>query len=301
MKKKEIKLADCGVVFDAETHTYCTQDGKVLHGITGRLKERAFPDEYLNVPEEVLAKAAERGTRIHHALEMYDSVGMETEECPELQNYLKAQTEHPFLAEHLRSEYLVTDGRQYASAIDKVYRDGDGVIIGDVKTTYHLNEDYVSWQLSIYAMFFEAYNPKVKVNALYALWFRGDDYKVVEVKRKGAELVKQLLYTEEPLPCTTVDETMYPDINRTEDALLELKAAADWYKAQYDQLKAGLLGLMVQHDIKKYDGVKVSITRKAEGERQSFDSKAFKADYPDLYKQYVTKTKTPSSILIKEK
>ena len=298
---KKIKLNDSGILFDAESHTYCTKDGEVLHGITGRLKERAFPDEYKDVPEEVLQRAAMRGTRIHNILEMYDEVGLITDECQELQNYMKAQTEFPFLADHLQSEYLITDGEKYASAIDKVYVEDDGVILGDVKTTYHLNEVYVSWQLSIYAYFFNLINPDVEVKKLYALWFREDKYKVVEVERKSIEDVKKLLYTEEPLPVTTVDEAMMPDINRAEAALIEYKEAMEFCKAQYDRLKEGILAIMTQHNIKKYDGQRISITRKPEAERLSFDSKAFKNDYPQMYEQYITKTKTSSSILIKVK
>lgn len=298
---KKIKLNDSGILFDAESHTYCTKDGEVLHGITGRLKERAFPDEYKDVPEEVLQRAATRGTRIHHVLELYDKVAIETDDCMELQNYMKAQTELPFLANHLQSEYLITDGEQYASAIDKVYIEDDGVILGDVKTTYHLNEEYVSWQLSIYAYFFNLINPDVEVKKLYALWFREDKYKVVEVERKSIEDVKKLLYTEEALPVTTVDEAMMPDINRAEAALIEYKEAMEFCKAQYDRLKEGILAIMTQHNIKKYDGQRISITRKPEAERLSFDSKAFKNDYPQMYEQYITKTKTSSSILIKVK
>lgn len=298
---KKIKLNDSGILFDAESHTYCTKDGEVLHGITGRLKERAFPDEYKDVPEEVLQRAASRGTRIHNILELYDEVGLITDECQELQNYMKAQTEFPFLANHLQSEYLITDGEQYASAIDKVYIEDDGVILGDVKTTYHLNEEYVSWQLSIYAYFFNLINPNVEVKKLYALWFREDKYKVVEVERKSIEDVKKLLYTEEALPATFVDETMMVDINRAEAALIEYKEAMELCKAQYDRLKEGILAIMTQHNIKKYDGQRISITRKPEAERLSFDSKAFKNDYPQMYEQYITKTKTSSSILIKVK
>lgn len=298
---KTIKLNDSGILFDAESHTYCTKDGEVLHGITGRLKERAFPDEYKDVPEEVLQRAAIKGTRIHNILELYDEVGLITDECQELQNYMKAQTEFPFLANHLQSEYLITDGEQYASAIDKVYIEDDGVILGDVKTTYHLNEDYVSWQLSIYAYFFNLINPNIEVKKLYALWFREDKYKVVEVERKSIEDVKKLLYTEEALPVTIVDEEMMPDINRTEAAIIEYKEAMEFCKAQYDKLKDGILAIMVANNIKKYDGQKISITRKCEGERASFDSKAFKADHPDMYEQYMVKSKTPSSVIVKIK
>ena len=94
---------------------------------------------------------------------------------------------------------------------------------------------------------------------------------------------------------------MMPDINRAEAALIEYKEAMEFYKAQYDKLKEGILAIMMQHNIKKYDGQRISITRKPEAERLSFDSKAFKNDYPQMYEQYITKTKTSSSILIKVK
>lgn len=100
---------------------------------------------------------------------------------------------------------------------------------------------------------------------------------------------------------TTVDEAMMPDINRAEAAIIEYKEAMEFCKAQYDKLKDGILAIMVANNIKKYDGQKISITRKCEGERASFDSKAFKADHPDMYEQYMVKSKTPSYVIVKIK
>ena len=57
------------VDYDPVSHTY-TLDGKQLSGITGVIKDKLFPDYYKDVPEDVLNKAAERGHRIHTAIEL---------------------------------------------------------------------------------------------------------------------------------------------------------------------------------------------------------------------------------------
>lgn len=40
---KTIKLNDSGILFDAESYTYCTKDGEVLHGITEGSKNEPSP------------------------------------------------------------------------------------------------------------------------------------------------------------------------------------------------------------------------------------------------------------------
>lgn len=298
-----INLANCGVLFNEATHTYTTSSGEILNGITHRLKQRVFPDEYKDVPKAVLERAARRGSIVHSCIELYDKFNIPTNDSQELTNYILASSQHPFLRNHLDSEYLITDGKQFASAIDKVYQDGDGVILADIKTTYLLNEEYVSWQLSVYAYFFSLANPDIEVKSLYALWFRDSKWRVVEVQRKPVELVKQMLYTNEPLIefAPTDDTLRYPDINKAEESLVFFISQANFYADKVEEIRKGLLKLMTDNDMKKYDGSLVSITRKAEGEKKSFDSRAFKADHPELYEQYTRTSRTSPSLIIKQK
>lgn len=298
-----LTLSPSGILFDEATHTYSTPDGEILSGITHRLKERVFPDEYKNVPKAVLERAANRGSCIHSFIELFDKYDITTESSPELKNYIHAAEQFPFLGRHIESEYLISDGKQFASAIDKVYEDGDGVILADIKTTYVLNEEYVSWQLSVYAYFFSLINPDIEVKHLYALWFREDKYKVVEVSRKSIDLVRRMLYTDEPLTeLSETDDTLkYPDINKAEEALVYYMNAAAAYKEKYDEIRAGLLRLMTDNNVRKYDGSLVSITRKLSSEKSTFDTRAFRADHPDLYAQYSKTSVSSPSLLIKAK
>ena len=296
-----MKLNTCNVVFDPTTHTY--RDGeKIFSGITGVIKERVCPDLYKDVPEYILRRAAEEGTRMHNACELYEATGIETEGCPELQGYIAEKCNRPELANYVASEYLVTDNNKYASSIDLTFEAADGTaILVDLKRTSVLNIEYVSWQLSAYAAMFEAQNPEVKVSAIYALHLRGEKHELVPLERKSADLVHTLLYTQDPLPMPPTDCEKYPTIASAEAALAAMKAEYDEVKARYDEITERLKTLMADNGIKKYEGRWVTMTKRADSVRTTFDSKAFKADHPDIYEQYTKKSLTEGGITIKVK
>lgn len=71
-----IQLNNSGVLYEDSTHQYF-YDGRELSGITGMLHQYVFPNMYSNVSEEVLKKAAEKGTIIHEQVELFASLGIE--------------------------------------------------------------------------------------------------------------------------------------------------------------------------------------------------------------------------------
>lgn len=284
-------LNDSGVVFNPVGHTY-TLNGKMLNGITHVIKDKLFPDEYKNVPEHILKQAAIRGSEIHKIIEMYDSCSIKTNGSIELENYIDLSYRNKFLLHHIQSEYLVTDGEQYASAIDKVYEDGNGgVILADIKTTYTLNMNYVSWQLSIYKYFFKLANPDINVSGLCVIWLKGERSAIWPVHEHSEEEVKQLLYSDE-IP------TSSPIVDFDEEDLIRLKKEADEAKKAYDTKKLEVQQYMVDMATKQIVGNKCKITIKEDTERISFDTKRFKDEHPDLYEQYVTKSTVKGGLLI---
>jgi hypothetical protein len=297
-----MELKQSQVIYDPVPHTY-TLDGKQLKGITAIIKERIFPDEYANVPEATLKAAAERGTRIHQALELYDTTGITTEDCTEFMNYLGERDNHPFMHHHLATEYVVSDGREYASAIDKVYADEDGesVILADIKTTYKLNKDYVSWQLSVYAYFFALLNPGIKVKGLYAVWLRDDKHKIVEVARHSEEEVKALLYGEAVSPTANGEATAkdIQEIADIESEIVQLSADIKQMTDRLDTLKAQAGETMTARGVRKYNGLFLTITKREDSERTTFDSKAFAKADPDTYKKFTKTSVTKGGYIVK--
>lgn len=290
-------LNDVPVRFDCDAHTYTMLDGTVLSGITGLLKERLFPTQYAGVDPEVLNNAAAYGSAVHRMCEAYDTVGAYPDN-EDLHAYVGVKNEYEL--EHLCSEYLVTDCEKYASCIDKVYEVDDNTVdLADIKTTYSLNKEYVSWQLSVYAYLFEKVNPCIKVRNLYAIHLKKGEGKLVQVSRKDVEEVKELLYGGD-IP--EYDPYAMPGKYRDMEAVI-VRAAhlAKHYTDLVNELKAQMLADMERVKASRWESDRVQIVRREGSRTKKFDAKKFEAEHADMYAEYITESVTKSSITIKIK
>ena len=83
--------------------------------------------------------------------------------------------------------------------------------------------------------------------------------------------------------------------------LAEFERMAKEIKAKQDELKQRILAEMEEHGILKIDTDELTITYVAETSRESFDSKAFRKDNPDLYDEYVKINTVSASVRMKVK
>lgn len=96
------------------------------------IQRQLFPDEYDNVDEAVLNAAATYGTNVHASIEDFDK-NWNNDGTVEVADYIEICKEHGLV--HEASEYIVSDNKNWASMIDKVYRVSDDTFsIGDIKT-----------------------------------------------------------------------------------------------------------------------------------------------------------------------
>jgi len=300
------KLKKSKVVFYPATHTYVTPDGRMLDGITGMISRQLFPSKYDGVDEETMRNAAERGSFIHSVCELVDSLNIE-HESPEAMGYKELKDTYGL--RHEESEYLVSDNVHFASCIDKVYRDGESTFtLADIKTTYKLDKEYVRWQLSIYAYLFERQNPGTKVLHLYAIWLRGERHELVEVERIPDDVVVSLMEHEvggeqftNPYAPSVTDTSLPEKYAAMEDAIAEIDRQYKYWSEKKKELADGVKFEMQNAGVSKWVGDRVSFTRKEDSEREDFDKKRFAADYPDLYKAYLIKTKVSGSVILKVK
>lgn len=72
-------------------------------------------------------------------------------------------------------------------------------------------------------------------------------------------------------------------------------------KEQEEALKAAILAEMEAKGIIKVDNEHLTITYIAETDRETFDTKAFKAEFAELYNEYTKISKVKPSIRIKVK
>lgn len=299
-----MKLNQSKVIFSPEQHTYYLGDKK-LSGISHLYGKHINPDKYSNIPESVLAKAAERGNKTHSMIEEYDMLGVGDGVI--IDNYAKIKSANNLTV--LESEYLVSDNTYFATQIDKVINQNGELCIGDLKTTYVLDEDSLSWQLSICAYLFELQNPNLKVQRLYGIWLRDEKSKFIEVQRIDTAIVENLLYCDVMGLPFVVEKTALP--TSVNEALLKLseletiiqvtKSELESKEKDLDTLKAFLLSEMQTNSVKKWETDNIVITFVEQSERVTIDSKRMKEESPELYKKYSKTSIVKPNIKIKLK
>lgn len=282
------------VIFNKENHTYKLGD-VFLQGVTGILSRRLFQDKYDNVPDFVLERAASRGTFIHECCELVDTLGIIPDNT-EAQNYIALKKVNGL--EAISNEYIVSDNKHYASAIDVVFSDYS---LGDIKTTYKFDNEYVSWQLSIYAYLFELQNKGLKANKLYGIWLRGDVAELIEVERKPIKVIKELLKCDlEDRDFVNPYELVIPeDVYLVQDDLIELDRQEKEIKEKKEKILSKLLDDMEKSNIDKWETEKIRLTRRKPTVSERFDSRSFKEFNPDLYGQFIRKSEVKGSIILK--
>lgn len=300
---KKITLNEPKVTFVEESHQYFIGN-KELKGVTGTLIKKAFPDTYKNIPESVLMKAAERGGLIHNTFETFCSIfdadikkyPNPTEEIQALHSMLVA-----YDLNYVASEYLVTDGENFASAIDGIFADNEGnIYLADYKTTATLHYDNVSLQLSIYAKWFEEQNPDLKVKEIVCMWFKNGQSKFQPLPRVSDEQIDELI------SAYLTDDTDYQykvevpeQFSALEQEYRLITARIDAMKIVQDGLKEKIMKMMEDN---KQKSIKTNIGSYSYVEattKKTFDMKLFKDTEPEHYEYYLKETATKPSLRIK--
>ncbi|HZJ99756.1 MAG TPA: hypothetical protein VFC79_07105, partial [Tissierellaceae bacterium] len=286
-------LPNSGVQFIEDSHQYWLGD-KQLNGITGILSRHLFPDKYDNIPSYILENAANRGTIVHDACRDWDMVGeyyisdadREDDKIVEfIESYIRISEQYNL--KPVYSEYLVTDGTDYASAIDSVFEIEKLLALGDIKTTYKLDKEYLSWQLSIYKYLFEK-QTGLKVDKLFAIWVR-DGGHLIEVQYKGDDKIKALLDADREGRLYKEDEAASTELSKIDNALSNLKGVMveiDRLKELESEYKAQMEALFETYNVESWDTEDFKITRVKETKVESFDSKLFLEENPEMYKNY---------------
>lgn len=291
-----IELVKSSVVFNEENHTYMLGE-KQLQGITGMISRQLFPDKYKDVPDFVLKKAAAKGRLIHDQCQFADTTGLPPESI-EAENYIKIRINAGY--EAFANEYTVSDNDYFASNIDCVWEKENRVSLGDIKTTYNLDKEYLSWQLSIYAYLFELQNPLLKVDELFGIWLRGDKSELILIERKPDSEVKRLLECEvngeqylSNFPAPADEKSLVPMqlVNTIVGIEEELSCLTEIQKDYKEKLKTA----MRDNGVKSWDADRLRVSYTPSSTSKSFDTKKFQEEHPDLYSKYLkTSTKADS-------
>ena len=300
---KKITLNVPRVTFIEESHQYFIGK-KELKGVTGTLIKKAFPDTYKNIPESVLKKAAERGGLIHNTFETFCSIfDADIKKYPNPTEELQAF--HSMLVSfglhYVASEYLVTDGENFASAIDGVFADDEGnIYLVDYKTTATLHYDNVSLQLSIYAKWFEEQNPDLKVKEIVCMWFKNGQSKFQPLPRVADYQIDDLINA------YLADDTDYQykvevpeQFSALEQEYRLITARMDALKIKQDDLKEKIMKMMEANKQKSIKTQFASYSYVESTTKRTLDTKLFKEKYPNAYERLTKVSFSKPSLRIK--
>lgn len=142
---------DHTVEFIEEQHIYLVDGLTIVPSVTQIMKPMSEA-YYTGISEETMREAADRGTRVHKAIEDLEKGVVTLPEIsedilPYVKNYLIAKHIKGFKPIHL--EYRMTDG-EYAGTIDQVAEMKGKIIIIDYKATSKYNRELAEVQLAGY-------------------------------------------------------------------------------------------------------------------------------------------------------
>lgn len=292
-KKVSYKLAKSSVVFDEREHRYWLGEQQ-LSGITSILHRTVFNSMYKDVPDEVLNRAADRGSNIHYEVSMWVTAGIEPESS-EGKNFVEKIAPQLDL---VASEYLVSDDKHVASSIDLVAGIDKGTVhLLDIKSYKNGLKrdkvDYVSWQLSCYAYMFELMNPTLKVGRLSCLWLSDDNAEIIDVNRIDSSEVAAMIDADaNDLPyvygaVASIDSEAVAKYRTFDEEYSQLEARLKELKTLKEQALAEVKDALEKAGCTSVETGGFKFTLVPATTTKRFDSTKFKVENPGVYAAYL--------------
>lgn len=287
------------VVFRETDHTYWLGD-KQLISVTRLLKKHGLATDYTGISEEVLEKAANKGTLVHKEIENYIKNG-EVGFTSELSDFIDITAELGFTAED--SEIILPAGEIpddkvddyfYAGTVDLIGKIGDGYALADLKTTAKVDKRAYAWQLALYERLCG-----VKFDKLY-IFHLGKNSKAIPIERISDAEVDRLLECERNGEIYSEPGLVIANelLARAQEAELELKRAEEVKKeaeATAKEYRQKLYEAMQRQNVSSWETADKSmlITCVAPSTKTSIDSTKLKKEMPEIAEKY-SKTSTVS-------
>lgn len=296
-KKRELKTM---VKFDELTHTYTNEKGTLI-STTQLLKKAGISPDYTFVNDEVLQKAADKGSVVHKEIEDFiknGEIGF-TKELGEFIDYLKAHQLTPVASE------LMVDDEIVAGTIDLVLKAENGeLILADVKTTSTIHSDSVSWQCSIYKKLYDGSHEQ-KISRLCVFHFNKDgELNVRDLPIKDDGVINELYEWYKTQPDTKFELSNIGQLTE----LYEVEKVIAYFESQKKEweeksiaMRESIVSVMKEKGINKFENEKIMITYIAPTIAKTLDTAKLKTEKPEIYNVYLKDTEKKEQVRIKLK
>lgn len=289
------------VTFDSDRHIYRDGD-RILISVTQLLKKHGLAPDYGDVPDYILEAKAKRGTLIHKEIQDYLEKGDSpmTEEASAAIRWLNERNSMELAVEGMASNDIVAGTFDYLGFV------GPNKTMIDWKTTAKFDEEYLSWQLSLYDHLAHTNCAK-----LVCAQLNGGEITIHEVRKRSRAEIEALLEAErkgeiykDPSKAMALElagSGQMAELEEIESFILCHEESIKEAKRREAEIKESILKAMLDNGIKTFESDMLRITVVKETEKGIFDTARFKKEEPGLYKRYSRQTKTKPYIKITAK
>lgn len=179
------------VEFNPINHSYKVDGVDVLS--VSQLCKLANPKMYQGVDQNVLTRAAHKGSMLHDQIEKYENHGIESNAI-EFKNYLRVKDRLGFKKEMTERMVIVKSRNKVicAGRFDLLATMDQERVLMDFKRTSHIHLDYVRLQLNLYRLgIMQSYG--IDVTKLMLIRLRDYEVNVLEVDINETDTLNKIL------------------------------------------------------------------------------------------------------------
>ena len=287
-----------------KTHQYFIDEQVADYSVTEILHKQGIAPSYDNVSQEDMLKARNRGNKIHKDIDKTFRVA----------NYMPSTKEGKWFFKWYKdncqcgcSEQLIgirIGGVYIGGCIDFMGFDNDGnYFIADHKTTSTFQEEYVSWQVSIYDyMLRKAGNTPINginfhwdgAKKFYCFWYKdGSEPKVKELHKIDDAEIEKLFNcvvdgTSYQRPALVIDKNLATQVQEIENIIIQKQNEIKALKEQQEQVESQLLECFEKQGIKTWEtpDKRMQVTYVAPSETTTVDSTRLRRELPMIWGKY---------------
>ena len=302
------------IIFKEEGHEYTVNGRKSDISVTGLVGKHIDQTDWSSIPEDVLKRAADRGTAVHLDLELMVKDGRppETEEAKNFAEWLSQQElENPLTEFKLAIEHR---GRLITGTADLIATINGLSTMADYKTTSVIHQEAVRWQMSLLDYMARKCDGAIINGSLFTYkpaeqmfvfhFNKQAKFTPVPAQKISDVEIERLLDAEadgkEYHPATFITPRLQTDVIGIQSQITKHKLAIKQLEEQDAELRKGLLAAFEANpDIRAVECPEFKITYVEPTEKQTFDSKAFEEAHPDLASKFQKMSKRKGYVMIK--
>jgi len=291
------------IAFDESKHIYTVNGDFADISVTELLGKHGLAPDFSKVPKETRLTAAAQGKLIHEDIEKFikstEPYKPVTLQCEQFAEWVHANVDSA-TAEQMVAHLVGTYAFVGTADVVGVTKD-DELFVGDHKCTAVFEREYVTWQVSLYDYFLRHIGGDGKINGRSWRGYKGASkffcfhynvkagtLKVHELEKIPDSEIERLLNCEVhgvkyKRPSLVVEQQLREQWENAENTLVEMERAYKEQENKVKELRQRLCDEMEKQGIESFESGKLRLKYIRAAESLTTDTKALKAQFPQVY------------------